>query len=305
MKNFYDREAECEQTLASLGPVYHLWTPENFEIIFTCEEDFVAGMNIIGITAKLHNMVSILTFQIMTNHLHMTLFGKESDILMFFEDLKQTLSIHFKRLGRTIDWKKFTCKLRQLKTLGDVRNVIVYNNKNGYLVSPDHTPFSYPWGANKYFFNQVATRFDIMASHPFTIRERRKAIHNHKADALVGLSAVDSYLSPICYCHIKTAESLFRDASHYFNRLTKNIESQKEIAKEIGESIFYTDDELYSVLCKFSREKYGISQPKELPADAKQDAARMLHFEYNAPAKQICRMLKLPMAMITAMGIRA
>ncbi len=74
---------------------YHLWTPDNHQILFTCEADFKMAMNIIALSG-------------------------------------------------------FECRLRVLETAVDVRNVLSYNNRNGFLVSPDETPFSYRWGAGRW-----------------------------------------------------------------------------------------------------------------------------------------------------------
>jgi len=95
---------------------------------------------------------------------------------------------------------------------------------------------------------------------------------------------------------------MFRDSSHYFNALSKNVESNKQIAKEIGESVYYTDDELFSVIVKHSNENYSIPAPSLLPSAAKIELAKLMHNEYNASAKQLQRMLKLPQSVVMSLG---
>jgi hypothetical protein len=89
------------------------------------------------------------------------------------------------------------------------------------------------------------------------------------------------------------AEKLFRDARQYFYKLSRDVESQKSISAELGENIFYTDDELYSIVVSKSRSQYNVSSPSLLPPETKMEFARMLHFEYHANNKQIARMLRL------------
>ena len=103
------------------------------------------------------------------------------------------------------------------------------------------------------------------------------------------------------FCDIRLGESLFRCASHYFREVSRNIESQKKIAEEIGERIFYTDDELFSIVCSVSKAKYGQTKATLLPVNAKKELALMLHNDYNAGNKQINRMLKLDMSIINAL----
>ena len=135
-------------------------------------------------------------------------------------------------------------------------------------------------------------------------------------------------------------EALFRDPAHYFSKISRSIEADAKIAKEIGESVFYTDDDLYSAVCRLANEKFsklgsagqgagrgawqGIAgqaggvggqtagmavghaagarcNPSQLPAQAKLELARAMRFEYNASDKQIQRMLKLDPQIISSL----
>jgi len=245
-------------------------------------------MNIIGISAALFPDIIIITFELMTNHLHATVAGEEHRVKSFFETVRRFISGSLK-----IDLHEWSCRLRDLDTLEDVRAVIAYNNRNGFLVNENETPFSYPWGANRYFFNPEAIARYKESSKPLTFRERRKSTASHSGDQVKCLRKVDDYASPLSYCSIQTGESLFRNAAHYFYEISKNIESQRKIAAEIGERVFYTDNELFRALQSICKDKYGINRSSQLPAEAKIEVARTLHFGYNAGNKQIQRMLGL------------
>lgn len=285
MKNFFNELPEnC----------HHLWTPENFEIIFTSTEDFKAGMSIFGVTAKLFPSITILTFVLMSNHLHITLCGDENEIFRFFDKLKSILARHFKSKGRTINWSIFSAHTRKLRDLNEIRNVIVYNNRNGYVVNPSHTPFSYPWGAGKYFFNPDAKAIAKIRSKTMTTREKRNAIHSHLTKGINDLTTYNGYACPLSFCEIETAEQLFITPGQYFHKLSKNVENLKEIANEIGESIFYTDDELYSIVSSLTAKEYNQPRPSLISPIQKIDVARKLRFEYHASDKQISRILRIP-----------
>lgn len=49
--------------------------------------------------------------------------------------------------------KSFRMSLKSVCDLRTLRNTIVYVNRNGYVVNPAYTPFSYPWGTGRYYFN--------------------------------------------------------------------------------------------------------------------------------------------------------
>lgn len=252
-------------------------------------------MNIVGICALLSTGVTIFTFELMSNHVHFTVTGNRNDVEPFCKRFKRYLSKWLEHTDKTVNLENWNISMRQIETLRDARNVLAYNNRNGFLVIPEETPFSYLWGANRYFFNKEAKlRYaESTSKRVMTKRERRELIHSHDADSIEGPILMDGYACPLSFCAIKEAESLFRNASHYLSAITKNVESQKEIAAEIGEKIFYNDNELYSILIRMSKEQYGEPRPTLLPKDGKISIAKELHFDYNASNKQISRMLNL------------
>ena len=79
------------------------------------------------------------------------------------------------------------------------------------------------------------------------------------------------------------------------------MKSYDEIAKMIGEQIYYTDDDLYSIVCSWAAKKYDCKVPAQLQKDQKLEIARMLRWEYNADIKKIGRLLKIDMAVLTAL----
>ena len=85
---------------------------------------------------------------------------------------------------------------------------------------------------------------------------------------------------------------MFRDAHNYFFKISKNIENYRDIAVLIGEQLYYSDDDLFSVVCKISDEQYKVKNPSQLPKSDKLELAKKMHYDYNAGIKQISRMLK-------------
>lgn len=304
MKSFYDKERECSLLFEALDKCFHLWTPEDFEVIFTCDEDFRIGMGIIGIAAKLFPDINIITFELMSNHLHITACCRnEQRLREMFVAIEKMLVRFSRHSGRYINWDGFKPGVRDITTLEDLRNVIVYNNRNGYVVSPDHTPFTYPWGANRYFFNPDAQRLASDNVRPMTVREIRRISHTHTTDSISGLMSFDSCALPLSFCDVAIGERIFRDRSHYFYKLSKNIESNMAIAKEIGERLFYNDDELFSVISKISKDRYNTMSPSTASSEAKIEMAKIMRFDYNASTKQITRMLKIQQELLSAMGL--
>lgn len=301
MTNFYDSQAICEFTFSKLRPCWHLFTPENCPIIFTTIEDYKIGVSLFGIAALICRNVKVITFELMSNHIHATICGTEESIREFFRLFRSLLNKYFKSKGGGSLPEQFDCSLRAIETLDDMRSVVVYNNRNGYLVHPEHSPYSYPYGANSYFFNPSAKDLYTCARTKFKMKDLEKLAHTHAVrDIQDQIYVVNGYISPLCFCDIETGEKLFRNAAHYFYCLSRNIESQKKIAGEIGDIVFYTDDELYSVASAIAAKKYGLS-PTQIPKEAKIEIAKTLHFDYNASNKALTRMLKLDISLINTL----
>ena len=293
MINFSEAERICEIVFSELGKCWHLFTSENNTIIFRNAAEFQKGMWAFGIAVLLCPQIRVLTFELMSNHLHVTLAGEEQQIREFFALFKSILSKALRDDGRQGALTGFECSLRQITTLNDARNVVVYNNRNGFLVPPEFTPFSYPYGANSFYFNPAARDYYQCARKIASNASIERMVKTHVGRAISSpVYTVQGQISPLCFCDIDSGERLFRNASHYLNCLSKNVESQKLIAQEIGERIFYTDDELYSTVFALSMKKYKLT-PAQLSSDAKVEMARTLHHEYNAGNKQISRILKI------------
>ena len=302
MKTYSDLESKCSLYFNDFQPFWHLWTPENHPVFLPDRDAFKAAMSILAICARLVPEVKIITFQLMTNHLHITIAGHREDVMRLFLLFRRYLDRYLKARDLVVELSFGKVEPRPLESLQELRNVITYNNRNGYVVSPDETPFTYPWGANSYYFNYQAKARYRESGQILNREGRRYLIHSHDADNLPGpIVTVDGYACPMDFCYIELGENVFRCASHYFREVSRNIESQKQIAREIGESFFYTDDELFGVVRLLCQEKYDGQKAALLPVSTKQELALLLHNEYNAGNKQIQRMLRLDASVVSAL----
>ena len=303
-RSFNEKENRCrrvfDMTLRKYGGVWHLCTPgKNQTVIFKNPEDYVFAMTLVAICAFDCPDVQIITFELMSNHVHFVLCGTEEQVKAFFALFKRRLARYFASIGRRVDLSKFKCeKPIPIDKLESLRNQIGYTNRNNFVVDPNHTPFSYPYGANSYYFSPVIKARKDANFKDLSERAKRLFLHTKQVDYPPEAIIVDGYLSPMSYCRLDIGEGVFRDARHYFNKLSKNIESYKDIADALGDTIYYTDDELSDALYNLSREKYGGQRITSLGKTDKMDVARLLHYEYNADNAKIARLLNLNQSIV-------
>lgn len=304
MKSYSVRERECEMTFLGCGPYWHAFTSgRNTPILFTSFEDLVFVMNVIAQSAymfkpayasdgSLISGVRIIAFEVMNNHFHFVGAGPQDSFQEFFAFIRR-------RLARSIPAvKAIDLSLKQIPDLTALRNNIVYTHRNGYVANENYTPFSYPWGSGcDYFCDRPAvSRYGDIFLGP-----RRTMFRGRAPELPDDWPVRDGYIAPTAFCAIRFGMSMFRDAHHYFNAISRQVEAYSDMAIELDDREFMTDAELFSKLTGIVRERFKLSGIKELSKAQKQDLARTLHFDYRSSNGQIRRTLGLSQFEVNAL----
>ena len=298
-ETYFDKEQEAEYLFNTNGPFWHLYTPGNLtSIIFSNDEDFIFGMNLIAQVAAKFPEVQIYTFEIMNNHLHLILSGAEAACRMFFNMLKERLSRYMWNRGQTLDSDRFECKLIRITDLRMLRNEIVYVNRNGYVARHDCTPYTYPWGAGIAIFNSTTRLLPSTRYSKLTVRQKRDICKSKNIDLPGDLLVYGPVILPSSYCALQKTEQFFRSPHHYFSLLSKSWEAYSEIAKRLGETMIITDEEMYGAVSALSAKEFGIKNPRLLAANSKIELARRMKTEFYASPKQIRNILKVDQGVI-------
>ena len=292
--SFAERERQCESLFRSRGPFLHLCTPgEGTLTLFETEEDFRFAMNLIALVTHLSADFNIITFEVMDSHLHTVAEGSVLAAQNWFGQLRKRLFRFYHSTGRVRDLKDFQPNIIPIDDLSFLRNSIAYVNRNGYLVRPDCTPYSYPWGSNRFYFNPDACLRRDGFFHNLSYDDKRRLFRSGAIEYPGSHFLVDGYVSPVSYCDLALGEGLFRDARHYNSLVSRSVEGFQNIAKLVGDQYFCTDDELFTTVRQISKDKYGSSRPGILPPDHKKELTRMMYYDYHASVHQIRRMLRV------------
>lgn len=278
---------------------WHLTTPGEMQsVIFKNKTDFTFGMNLTALCAAIYNeMLDIYTFQLMNNHIHFIIEGQEAAIIEFFNEFKKRLNRYLACKREYNILKKFSYNIHKIHDINHLVNAIAYVNRNGYLIDKNYTPFTYPWGANRYFFNYATPEQARQYIKEVSIKNRRRAFHTHMNEFPENYYFTEEYISPECYVRLDRAMKLYKDSHHYFNLVSRRVETFTQIAKELGDSITYTDEELCGTIYSLSIKNFEMP-PKHLSATQKIELAKELHYNYNANNKQIARTLQIDISII-------
>lgn len=299
MYSFKEREDSCATVFAQLQPVWHLYTQgQGTPLIFKEPGDYRFAMNVIAQAAYEISDVKVIAFEIMGNHLHMLIAGERERMLQFFRFVRKRLSLG---LGDSIPNglpATFSPTLQEVKDLHHIRNLIVYINRNGYVADPNHTPFSYPWGTGRYYFNDYPV---LKTLSDVNYTDYRAMFRSRKLSLPEDYLVHDGYVAPPSYCILSQGMSLFRNAHQYFFLLGRKVEALSDIAAEIGDGEFLTDNELFSKLHGIIKKQYDNASLRDLSRAQKLDVARMLHNSFRSSNGQISRVLDLPQYLVNSL----
>lgn len=286
MKSFIESEKKCKAAFKNGGPFWFASSPgKETSILFVSNEDFAFVMNVISQMAFQFPNMKITAFEVMDNHFHFVVQCENQEMIRhFFACIKKRLH----RISPHI--KKLELDIRPIDDLNSVRNHIAYTHRNGYVANPDCTPFSYRWGTGRYYFNDIpvsGSLGDMNVSH------KRILFKGRDPQLPDEWGLVEKYIDPRAYCDVRFGMSLFRDAHQYFSLLTKNVEAYSDLANELGDGEFLTDQELFSQLQQMVHDQYHVSSLKDLSKAQYFDIARSMHYDYHSSNGQIRRVLGL------------
>ena len=299
MLTFAEKERECERLFEKSGPFWHLYTDGRVMEDFLCtEEDFKTAMTALAVAAVLFKKVRIITFELMSNHIHMILNGEAEDCLELFERFKARLRRILKTNGRIINWDAFKADILPIETLNALRNEIIYANRNAFVANPQFTPFNYPWGGGCAFFQPYFNRLPAISLRELGFNKARELTHFREIRLIEDLKFFGDIVFIPSFCRTDIGESMFRDARSYFNSLTRNAEAFSQIAQRLKDSVFLTDEEMYAAATMYAENTYGNRQLSLLNPEQKIQLSKELHFKYNASNQQIRRLLKLDISIL-------
>lgn len=291
---FFEKEKLCEERFDASGPFWHLYTDgTKMQNIFVTKELFEIGVAALAVSRCLLPQVRMVSFELMVNHLHLIMAGQREDCCLLFEMFKDRLIRIFSRNDLVVDLTDFNPHILPIPDLKALRNEILYTHRNAYVANPDFTPYNYPWGTGWAYFSPLVDKIQTFDLNEISLTSARKITHTRDLALVRGLRCSENRIFIPSFCDIQLGESMFTDPRSYFNALTKNVEAFAQIADRLQDSIFLTDEELFSVVCKISEDSYQTRKIALLAPEHKIAIAKELHFKYNATKQQIRRILKL------------
>lgn len=305
MANYFDKEKRCQEAFekasSELGGFWHVCTPGDLIYSFNSEpEDFKFSVSNLAISAAEVGVV-VITDQVMSNHIHSIVACTKEKCQLLVDAFRYRERKHLRSKGLYYELDGLSCEEPiAIESLQALRKEIVYCNRNGYLVDPGETPFSYQWGGGSLYFNPYAQMQSGIPANKISYKDKRRLSCRSACQLPPGYMLRDGMILPNSYVDYRLGQAMFRDAHHYFSMISKDYETFSELAIRFGDKVVVTDEEMFSIVMLLSKRDYDGAHPTLLSPSAKIEIARKLHKDYNATPTQLKRILKMDMADVNA-----
>lgn len=271
---------------------YHVCTDGNaLAWMFKDTEDFIAGVNRIGICA-FETCIQIIAFILMDNHVHFVLYGTLPKCKEFITRYK---TLTGKWISSKYQLKEYLKHLPSefilIESEEQLLDTIAYIDRNSIVAGGRYLPSEYPWGSARYMFRErrIPCGRHISEMSKKEVHESLNTWYTLPEDWMVDDQGM--LIPERCFINIDFIEGLFRSPTRYLYHLSRKLEGKIEMQQ--GIRAFIPDKELRPVTEELAKKLFGKSKVKDLDFNSKILLARKLRYDYASTPKQISRMLSM------------
>lgn len=271
---------------------YHVCTDGNaLAWMFKDTEDFIAGVNRIGICA-FETCIQIIAFILMDNHVHFVLYGTLPKCKEFITRYK---TLTGKWISSKYQLKEYLKHLPSefilIESEEQLLDTIAYIDRNSIVAGGRYLPSEYPWGSARYMFREkrIPCGRHISEMSKKEVHESLNTWSTLPEDWMVDDQGM--LIPERCFINIDFIEGLFRSPTRYLYHLSRKLEGKIEMQQ--GIRAFIPDKELRPVTEELAKKLFGKSKVKDLDFNSKILLARKLRYDYASTPKQISRMLSM------------
>ena len=275
----------------------YLLSTEHLEdgLWFRDEEDFKVAMNYIAIEAARHPEVVVLTFILMSNHVHFVLKGRREDAAAFVESFKQRYSLYYqKKYGVKEFLRRNGLDIKEIPYDNEApEKVISYVQMNSVAANICAFCNQYPWGTGNLFFNATTPKGIKLGN--MSDRARQKALHSNFTKLPEHwILGDDGYILPCCYVDVKAVEQLFRTPK----RMQYFLHSSSKARKRLENTCLpaFRDQVILAAIPDLCQSLFQKDSFSALTEEEQSEFLRQLRYRFSADINQLARVCGLTYA---------
>ena len=276
---------------------YHVYTKGlEDDVIFRNREDFVAGMNYVPVSLK-NAGVDVIVFVLMSNHFHFLVHGDKLSALKFIDSYKRLISRYVRnvygvaKLLRTVDTG---CSEVDMNDEA-LKRLIAYILNNPVKAGVNCFPQNYEWGSGKCYFSNIDYTRNSRPLSELGTRERRSLLHSRVILEDNYLINTQGYVEPESYIRKDLVEKIFRSARSFEYFLSTSSRDLRKDSSEEPKLFVFSDTLVLAGVNEILEKRYESLYVSELSEFNRTKLILELRKLFNAPPKQIARVLGLPL----------
>lgn len=267
--------------------------------LFRNREDFIAGMNILAVVCSAYPQLKLLAFVLMSNHVHFVLYGNEEDAKKFINTYKSLVSRYLRNRYGQIKYLRHVATTVSEVCLENegLKRLIAYVLNNPVKAGINCIASGYEWSSARCYFNQIDMVQPPRSIGDLSYRERIDILHSKQAIPTTWWINSCGYVDPISYIDYQHVQNIFgRSASmQYFMSATLSAK------RGSSDSIVFSDNVIQTALKEILEKKYGVYSLELLDRTLLKNLVRDLKVRFSAPAKQISRIVCIPLNDVVSM----
>lgn len=276
---------------------FYLVTTEHLtdRLWFRNEDDFKAGMNTVAVVKHLTG-IDVLSFILMSNHVHFVLCGTREQAEHFIFEIKRHYAAYLQ--------KKYGFKEYLRRNQIDIQKVwredesleraIAYVQMNSVAANICLHASAYPWGTGDAFFNLTTPQGVRLGE--LSKRARMRQLQS-KSDLPAGwISGNDGYILPRSYVPTQFVESIFRTPNR-LNYFLQNSSKAKRRTQAEGSALpTFRDQSILNAIPDLCQSLFRKGNIDELTPTQQSELVKQVKRRFSADINQIGRIVGLSYA---------
>lgn len=284
------------------GQIYHICSDGlSKEVLFLDRDDYISGMNDIAISSFACG-VKILCFCLMSNHVHFIARGTAHGCSSFINKYMRMRKFHLrKRHGANCIVENPEISMIEISGKEYLTNAIAYILRNPVSAGMKIMPGEYLWSsAHLYFAERSLHRQNCSDIAHITYRQYREYLCTSIMLPKTYIINDEHMILPESYVDYEFVEKLFVSPKKLLYCLSRNNDAEMELDSGIMTRPVYQDHELRAELKNICGQMFGTTRLSQLSIREKCLASKELHKRFGAKAKQISRLTRIPVDIISA-----
>lgn len=258
---------------------------------FRDDEDYSAAMNLVAV-ASFRTGIKILSFILMSNHLHFVVMGDRDKADAFITGLKNLYSRYYREKYCVKEFLRDNpVDIRPIHPNGEeLERAIAYVQMNCVAANICLHPTLYPWGTGRSFFNTHISKEQSsqMVLGAFSRTRQKKMLHSHML-LPQNFCISNGYIDPESYVDCRQVERIFKTPGRMQFFLFNSSKAKIRLLDTEPALPSFRDQSLLAVIPDLCRSLFRKEAVQELSETQKAEFFKQLRRRLGADVAQMAR----------------